>query len=137
MMDIGNGVYAGIVHFGKRHGFDSRRFHQDFCYRPFVVRPADNPVHSALIQFIPESAGDEGTHYREICKSIVVQCPICPHRFHRVDPARAAETGGAGLGLAIVRRIARLHGGDNVTITTLASAEEQLEAAERFKASQT
>ena len=33
-------------------------------------------------------------------------------RFHRVDPARAAETGGAGLGLAIARRIARLHGGD-------------------------
>ena len=33
-------------------------------------------------------------------------------RFHRVDPARAAETGGAGLGLAIVRRIMRLHGGD-------------------------
>lgn len=39
-------------------------------------------------------------------------------RFHRVDPARAAETGGAGLGLAIVRRIARLHGGD----VTLSSA---------------
>ena len=33
-------------------------------------------------------------------------------RFHRVDPARAAETGGAGLGLAIVRRIARLHSGE-------------------------
>ncbi|MBQ3315914.1 MAG: HAMP domain-containing histidine kinase [Kiritimatiellae bacterium] len=33
-------------------------------------------------------------------------------RFHRIDPARAAESGGAGLGLAIVRRIARLHGGD-------------------------
>ena len=33
-------------------------------------------------------------------------------RFPRVDPARAAETGGAGLGLAIVRRIARLHGGE-------------------------
>ena len=40
-------------------------------------------------------------------------------RFHRVDPARAAETGGAGLGLAIVRRIARLHGGD----VTLAPAQ--------------
>ena len=37
-------------------------------------------------------------------------------RFHRIDPARAAETGGAGLGLAIVRQIARLHGGD-VTLT--------------------
>ena len=35
-------------------------------------------------------------------------------RFHRVDPARASETGGAGLGLAIVRRIARLHGGEVV-----------------------
>ena len=30
--------------------------------------------------------------------------------------------------------LARLHGGDNITATTLASAEEQLEAAERFKA---
>ena len=29
--------------------------------------------------------------------------------------------------------LARLHGGDNVTLTTLASAEEQLEAAERYK----
>jgi signal transduction histidine kinase len=32
-------------------------------------------------------------------------------RFYRVDPARAAETGGAGLGLAIVARSVRLLGG--------------------------
>ena len=33
-------------------------------------------------------------------------------RFSRVDKSRSAATGGAGLGLAIVRQIARLHGGD-------------------------
>lgn len=33
-------------------------------------------------------------------------------RFHRVDAARSAQGGGAGLGLAIVRGIARMHGGD-------------------------
>ena len=33
-------------------------------------------------------------------------------RFYRVDRSRGSDTGGAGLGLAIVRGIARLHGGD-------------------------
>ncbi|MGI5935479.1 MAG: DNA repair protein RecN [Oscillospiraceae bacterium] len=31
------------------------------------------------------------------------------------------------------QELARLHGGDNITLTTLASAEEQLSAAERYK----
>ncbi len=31
------------------------------------------------------------------------------------------------------RELARLHGGDNITALTLASAEEQLTACERFK----
>jgi signal transduction histidine kinase len=33
-------------------------------------------------------------------------------RFHRLDPSRARSGGGAGLGLAIVRGIARSHGGE-------------------------
>ena len=33
-------------------------------------------------------------------------------RFYRVDAARARHDGGAGLGLAISRSIARAHGGD-------------------------
>ena len=33
-------------------------------------------------------------------------------RFYRVDRSRGSDAGGAGLGLAIVRSIARLHGGD-------------------------
>jgi len=33
-------------------------------------------------------------------------------RFYRTDPSRARATGGAGLGLAIVRQLTRLHGGE-------------------------
>ena len=33
-------------------------------------------------------------------------------RFYRVDPARSRERGGSGLGLSIVKHVARSHGGD-------------------------
>lgn len=37
--------------------------------------------------------------------------------FYRGEPSRSRETGGAGLGLAVVRSVARAHGGD-VTLRT-------------------
>jgi two-component system OmpR family sensor kinase len=47
-----------------------------------------------------------------------------PHlfeRFYRVDPARRPDDGGAGLGLALARWVARVHGGD---VTLVASDEK-------------
>jgi two-component system phosphate regulon sensor histidine kinase PhoR len=39
-------------------------------------------------------------------------------RFFRVDPARSRERGGSGLGLSIVKHVARVHGGD-VTVRSV------------------
>lgn len=44
-----------------------------------------------------------------------------PHlfdRFYRVDPSRSRATGGAGLGLAIVHRLVRAHGGTVAATST-------------------
>jgi len=48
-------------------------------------------------------------------------------RFHRTDPARARASGGAGLGLAIVRAIAEAHRGHVVARARRAGAWIELE----------
>ena len=60
----------------------------------------------------------DGTPWWEVTVTDVGR-EVSPHhlehifeRFYRADEARGAEEGGAGLGLAIAREIARAHGGD-------------------------
>lgn len=52
-----------------------------------------------------------------------------PHifdRFYRVDPSRAGETGGAGLGLAICRSVVRAAGG-TITVASVEGQESTFE----------
>ncbi|MFL5862614.1 MAG: sensor histidine kinase, partial [Solirubrobacteraceae bacterium] len=48
-------------------------------------------------------------------------------RFHRTDHDRSRKTGGAGLGLAIVRAIARAHAGDARAVRSAVGARLELE----------
>jgi signal transduction histidine kinase len=48
-------------------------------------------------------------------------------RFHRTDDDRSRKTGGAGLGLAIVRAIARAHGGEARAVLNATGARLELE----------
>ena len=80
------------------------------CLVENAIRHSGSPEVSVSVAVAPRKA------------SIAVEdhgCGVPPElaekifeRFRRADPAREGKGGGAGLGLAIARRIARLHGGD-------------------------
>jgi heavy metal sensor kinase len=58
------------------------------------------------------SISDEGPGVPEESRARIFE------RFYRADAARAPASGGAGLGLALARWIARVHGGDVTLATT-------------------
>jgi two-component system phosphate regulon sensor histidine kinase PhoR len=66
---------------------------------PIEVRTQTHPD-CVTLQVIDQGEGIEANHLPHIFD-----------RFYKVDAARSTNRGGAGLGLAIVRRIVTLHGG--------------------------
>ena len=57
--------------------------------------------HAAIIEVDDDGPGLNGTDQDRMFEP-----------FYRGEPSRSRETGGAGLGLAVVRSVARAHGGD-------------------------
>lgn len=91
-------------------------------YDPLKLRQALNNLIENAIKYTREggrvsvSAGHEGSDVfiRVADNGIGMPSEDLPHifeRFYRVDKARSRETGGTGLGLHIVRRVALMHGG--------------------------
>ena len=89
---------------------------------PLKLRQAlNNLIENAIKYSKPEgfveiSAGTAGPEVFIRVRDNGVGMPAedLPHifeRFYRVDKARSRETGGTGLGLHIVRRVALMHGG--------------------------
>ncbi len=90
--------------------------------RHLFQRAVGNVVANALAYTAPGgtvtlSATDDGTAAKvevldDGCGIPASHLPHVFDRFYRADQARSAEVSGVGLGLAIVRSIAELHGGD-------------------------
>lgn len=74
-----------------------------------IIEPGDDVIHVHV--------DDDGTGIAEADRDRVLE------RFTRLDEGRARDRGGAGLGLAVVHRVARSHGGAvTVTVAPLGGA---------------
>ena len=97
----------------------------------------DTGVSGITAQRVGEKMGALSKHRQLICITHLPQIAAMADAQFNI---RKTETGGRTYTTVTkldregrVRELARLHGGDAVTETTLKSAEEQLRAAERFK----
>jgi two-component system, OmpR family, sensor histidine kinase BaeS len=70
------------------------------------------PEGSVVVGVSPDSDGRVEVRVTDSGEGIPAEdLPYIFERFYRADAARSADTGGAGLGLAIARRIVEDHGG--------------------------
>jgi signal transduction histidine kinase len=67
---------------------------------PGLCRPEGRHLHCAVVRVIDSGPGIPAD-----------QLPHIFERFYRVDPSRSRDTGGAGLGLSIVRQLVMAQGG--------------------------
>lgn len=71
------------------------------------------PGGSVVVEARPSEPGFASLAVRDDGEGIPEEHrPRVFERFYRADPSRARETGGSGLGLSIVRELARAQGGD-------------------------
>ncbi len=97
---------------------DARRLTGD---RDKILQVLSNLVQNAS-QYTPDGGrfrvgathenGSVQLRFTNTCAGITdADLPLIFERFHRLDPSRSRDTGGAGIGLSIVKQLTEAHGG--------------------------
>lgn len=102
-----------------------------------VFDEIDEGVSGVAAQRVGEKLARLSDKKQVICVTHLPQIAAMADRHFKIEKS---ERGGRTYtavtpldGDGRIRELARLHGGENITATTLASAKEQLEAAEKYK----